>query len=56
MITAAGAGIIAQRQIVKDRANRVIEAIANDIEEHATLGCRELTVRADAIGIAVNSQ
>jgi hypothetical protein len=50
MITAAGAGIIAQQQIVKDRANRVIEAIANDIEKHAKLGCRELIVRADTIG------
>ena len=33
MITAAKAKIITERQEVKDRANRVVEAIAKDIEK-----------------------
>lgn len=50
MITAAKAKIITERQEVKDRANRVIEAIAKDIEKRATIGCRELVIRMDGIG------
>lgn len=49
MITAAKAKIITERQEVKDRANRVVEAIAKDIEKRATIGCRELVIRMDSI-------